>query len=100
MRGTGWRMLWLGVALMGLVGCMTTPPDPKPPPRPDELVEPPKDDPRVADPRAAYPPETMNRTDAMQNRGGSLLQNGTKGGGRPGGMGAPGGGPGFGPGGY
>jgi hypothetical protein len=99
MRGTGWRMLWLGVALTGLIGCMTTPPDPKPPLRDDEFVAPPLGDPRVDDPRAAYPRETMNRADGT-NRGGSLLQNGAKGPGRPGGMGAPGAGSGLGPGGY
>ena len=75
MRGTGWRMLWLGVALIGLMGCVTTPPNPRPPPRPDEFVAPPNGDPRVEDPRAAYPRETMDRTDGKP-RGEPVVSNG------------------------
>jgi hypothetical protein len=89
-------MLLLGAALIGLIGCVTTPPNPKPPPRTDELVAPPQGDPRVDDPAAAYPRETMNRLDAMKNNG-SPLQNQLKGPGSRGGMGAGGMG---GPGGY
>jgi hypothetical protein len=96
-------MLWLGVALIGLIGCVTTPPNPKPPPRPDEFVAPPNGDPRVEDPRAAYPRETMNQPDGS-SRGGPGMPGGTKGGGGRGGMGgsmgAPGAGSGLGPGGY
>jgi hypothetical protein len=99
MRGTGWRMFWLGAALMGLIGCMTTPPDPKPPPRPDEYVAPPQNDPRVEDPRAAYPRETMNRLDST-GRGGAGMPTGPKGPGGRGGTGGAGMGNGLGPGGY
>jgi hypothetical protein len=88
MRGTGWHMVWLGVALTAMVGCMTTPPDPKPPSRPDQLVKPPTDDPRIADPAAAYPRETMNRLDSIQ-KGGSAMP-GLNGPGRSGGMAGPG----------
>jgi hypothetical protein len=101
MRGAGWRSLWLGVALLGLIGCVTTPPDPKPPQRPDEFVAPPDNDPRAADPRAAYPRETMNRLDGTRKLV-PTMQNGLKGPGGPG-MGGPmgpGSGMGAGPGGY
>jgi len=91
MRCTGWGILVLGATLLGLIGCVTTPPSPKPPPRADEFVAPPEGDPRVSDPAAAYPRETLNRLDSMKNNG-SQMQNGFKGpGGRSGGgMGGPG----------
>jgi hypothetical protein len=102
MRGERWQWPWLGAVLLGLAGCMTTQPDPKPPPRPDEFVAPPDGDKRCDDPRAAYPPETLNRTDTTLH--GLTSPPGQKGGrgGGPGGMGGPSFGPGGagGPGGY
>jgi hypothetical protein len=99
MRGTGWQLIWLGAALLGLIGCVSAPPNPKPPPRPDEFVSPPANDQRVEDPSAAYPRETMNRTDGV-GRGGAGMSTGMKGPAGRGGTGGAGMGTGLGPGGY
>ena len=48
----------LSLLLLGLTGCWTTEPSLRPPPRPEEYVLPPSDDPRFSNP-VAYPKGTL-----------------------------------------
>jgi hypothetical protein len=100
MASKRWQWGWLSAVLLVLAGCLSTHPEPKPPPRADEFFTPPEDDSRFSDPRAAYPPETLNRTDGLPKGSNSPFSNGVKGPGRPGGGFSGPGGPGGGPGGY
>jgi hypothetical protein len=56
--------VWFAAALLGLIGCYSTEPKIKPPPRPEEYVLPPTDDSRFSN-YVSYPKELLN-TDTIK----------------------------------
>jgi hypothetical protein len=60
MRITWSRLRWLAGVGLGALGCWTTEPSLKPPPRPEVYATPPQDDGRFSEP-IAYPKGTLNQ---------------------------------------